>query len=296
MAQTVLITLTSAGVDTGPFDLYSNIDGFTVPFEDNVPKLDLEAGYTSILVPDSASIVRVQSDNVLCDNFIDLTISTTTTSTTTMAPSCVTLENASSFTVFGNASVSNSGDTLIDGDVGTSVPGNITGFPPGIIIGNEHEGDSESTLAIISILNVINCLSSLPPTGTYVDQITSETVTPGIYTCSGVGFTVSFEVIFDGMGDPDSVFVFQVEQNLSFTPLITISLINGAQPCNIYWIVKDGSVTIDPTLEVVGNILSQGTITFGSQAILTGRALTTGNVVLNENDITICDCSINPCE
>lgn len=74
MAQTVLITLTTTGADTGPFDLYSNTDGFVVPFETGVSKLDLEAGYTSVLVPDSASIVRIQSSNVLCDNFIDLNI------------------------------------------------------------------------------------------------------------------------------------------------------------------------------------------------------------------------------
>lgn len=81
MAQTIFITLTLAGTDTGPFDLYSNVDGFLVPFETNISKIDLEAGYTSFLVPDAAITLRVQSDSVLCSNYIDLTIGSTTTTT-----------------------------------------------------------------------------------------------------------------------------------------------------------------------------------------------------------------------
>lgn len=104
MAQTVLITLTTAGADTGPFDLYSNIDGFTVPFENNVAKLDLEAGYTSVVVPDSATTIRVQSDNVLCDNYIDLAIITTTTSTSTTTTTSTSTTSTSTSTTTSTSS------------------------------------------------------------------------------------------------------------------------------------------------------------------------------------------------
>lgn len=82
MAQTVLITLTTAGADTGPFSLYSDADGYVSAFETSVAKSSLVAGYTSNLVPDLATIVRVQSTN-LCTNYVDLTITGTTTTTTT---------------------------------------------------------------------------------------------------------------------------------------------------------------------------------------------------------------------
>jgi hypothetical protein len=85
MAQTVLITLTTAGADTGPFDLFSDADSYVAPFETGVAKIDLTSGYTSVLVPDLATIVRVQSDSV-CTNYIDLSIVVTTTTTTTSAP------------------------------------------------------------------------------------------------------------------------------------------------------------------------------------------------------------------
>jgi len=83
--MTVLITLTVAGTDSGPFNLYSNLDGFTSAFETGVSKASLLAGYSSALVPDFTTIVRVLSTGV-CTNYIDITLdaTTTTTSSTTV--------------------------------------------------------------------------------------------------------------------------------------------------------------------------------------------------------------------
>jgi hypothetical protein len=85
--MTVLITLTTAGADTGNFNLYSNLDGYTAAFETGVDKTALEAGYISYVVPDGTTIVRVKSD-ALCQNYIDISLvePTTTTTTTTTAP------------------------------------------------------------------------------------------------------------------------------------------------------------------------------------------------------------------
>jgi len=84
--MTVLITLTLAGSDTGPFDLYSNADGFTTPFQTGVAKSVLEAGLSSGAVPDGSTIILVKSTGT-CDRDLYLNISgaptTTTTSSTT---------------------------------------------------------------------------------------------------------------------------------------------------------------------------------------------------------------------
>lgn len=83
MALTVFITLTVAGTDTGPFDLYSDADGYTSAFETGVSKASLLAGYTSTLVPDAATIVRVKSNSAGCTNYVDIPITGVTTTTTT---------------------------------------------------------------------------------------------------------------------------------------------------------------------------------------------------------------------
>lgn len=84
--MTLLITLSIAGSDTGPFNLYSDVDGFTSAFEVGVLKIDLLMGYTSYVVPDGTSIVRVMSDSGSCKNYIDLTVNVTTTTTSTDPP------------------------------------------------------------------------------------------------------------------------------------------------------------------------------------------------------------------
>jgi hypothetical protein len=90
----VVILLTTAGTDTGPFSIYTNSDGFTTPIETNVPKSSLTTppGH-SVNIPNDATIVRVCSNNPVCTNCINLavpsgTTTTTTTSTTTTTDPC----------------------------------------------------------------------------------------------------------------------------------------------------------------------------------------------------------------
>jgi hypothetical protein len=82
--MTVYITITSAGTDTGPFNLYSNVDGYVSTFATNVAKATLLAGY-AVSVPAGTTTVRIMS-NGDCTNFIDVIVSTTTTTTTTSEP------------------------------------------------------------------------------------------------------------------------------------------------------------------------------------------------------------------
>jgi hypothetical protein len=91
--MTVLITLTTAGISTGPFNLYSNVDGYAVPFESSVPKASLVLGYTSVLVPTGTTTVQVKSLGT-CTTGVNILIGgvTTTTAipTTTIAPTTST--------------------------------------------------------------------------------------------------------------------------------------------------------------------------------------------------------------
>jgi hypothetical protein len=87
--MTVLITLTTAGIDSGPFDLYSDLDGYLSAFATGVTRSALLAGYSSSVVPDYTTTIRVVSVGD-CTNFIDIYLSgtgiTTTTTTTVVNP------------------------------------------------------------------------------------------------------------------------------------------------------------------------------------------------------------------
>lgn len=99
--MTILITLTTIGIDCSTFDIYSNVDGFISAFETNVSKASLSAGFSSANAPNGTTIIRVKAKG-LCSNYIDLTLngspitttttsssSSTTTTTTTVPPECL---------------------------------------------------------------------------------------------------------------------------------------------------------------------------------------------------------------
>lgn len=88
MPQTVIITIAAAGSDTGPFNIYSDVDAYVTAFASGIAKASLLAGYTSSAVPDAATSVRVKSNNDTCTNYVDMAITGSTTTTTTIAPNC----------------------------------------------------------------------------------------------------------------------------------------------------------------------------------------------------------------
>jgi hypothetical protein len=87
--MTITITLSAAGVDTGPFSLFSDVDGYTTAFVTGVSRTALLAGYTTSLAFPGTTIVRVQSTS-LCTNYIDITLVLPTTTTTTSTSTCPT--------------------------------------------------------------------------------------------------------------------------------------------------------------------------------------------------------------
>jgi hypothetical protein len=91
-----LITLTTAGTGTGPFDLYSNVGGYAAPFETNVPKSSLVSGYTSNSVTAGTTIIRVQSTSVGCPNYVDISVAGITTTTTSTSTTSTTTPGNSS--------------------------------------------------------------------------------------------------------------------------------------------------------------------------------------------------------
>lgn len=87
--MTAIITLTTIGTDAGPFNLYSNLDGYTSAFAVGITDTQLLTGYASDVVPDGTTIIRAKSFGI-CTNFIDLLILPAPTTTTTSSSSSTT--------------------------------------------------------------------------------------------------------------------------------------------------------------------------------------------------------------
>jgi activator of HSP90 ATPase len=126
----VTITLTTAGTDTGPFNLYSDIDGFVSAFETGVSKAALLAGYTSTLVPNGTTIIRVMSANPLCTNFIDIVIDKECTTTTTTSSTSSTTSTTSTTSSTSTTTSTSSSTTTTTSTSSTTTTSTTTEVPP----------------------------------------------------------------------------------------------------------------------------------------------------------------------
>ena len=208
--------------------------------------------------------------------------------------SCTTLGRASNFDILAHANITNTGATVIPNNLGLYPGTSVVGFPPGIVNGIQHITDTTASNAKDDATAAFICLGALTPTGSVLADIGGTTITPGVYSVSS-SLTITGTVTLDGEGDPDAIFVFQIPTTFLPTSSTIVSLINNAQPCNVYW-VTGSSATLDTGANVVGNIIANISVTFDTGASLTGKAFAlTGSVTLDTNIITECQCTINPC-
>jgi len=88
----VTITLTNPGTDTGPFNIYTNMDNYVVPIATSVPRSTLVgAGYVAIVDGNTSTIKVESTGNCTSSIFLSVirpttTSTTSTTSSTTTAP------------------------------------------------------------------------------------------------------------------------------------------------------------------------------------------------------------------
>lgn len=124
--MTTLITLViPVGGDAGPFNLSSNVNGYTPPFETNIPALTLTAGYTTSLVPDGTTTIRVTSVGV-CTNYIDIPVVLTPTTTTTSSSSSTSTSTTTAVPITTTTTSSSSTSTSTSTSTTTATPTTTT--------------------------------------------------------------------------------------------------------------------------------------------------------------------------
>ncbi len=206
----------------------------------------------------------------------------------------VALGAADSFAVLGGSTVTNTGSSVISGDLGVSPGTAVTGFPPGTVIGGTiHANDGLAAQARGALSTAYDDAKRRSSTATISADLAGSRLTPGVYT-SASSLGLSGDLTLDAQGDPNAVFVFQAGSTLTVSAASRVLLIGGAQACNVFWQVGD-SATIGSTSPFGGNILALNSITLTTGATLNGRALArNGAVTLDTNTITKAACSTPP--
>lgn len=201
----------------------------------------------------------------------------------------VDLGTVESYSVLGGQTVTNTGPSVLSSDLGVS-PGNaITGFPPGIFGGVLHAGDAEALQAQSDLTIAYDDAAGRAPTANVAGDLVGQTLVGGVYNSSGpIG--LSGTVTLDAQGDPNTVFIFQAASSLITASNSTVSLINGAQACNVYWQVGS-SATLGTSSEFKGTLMALTSATATTDATIEGRILArNGQVALDNNVITAPGC------
>jgi hypothetical protein len=206
----------------------------------------------------------------------------------------VGLGTADSFAVLAGSTVTNTGRSVISGDLGVTPGAAVTGFPPGLVTaGTIHAADAVALQAQGDLTTAYNDAASRPSTSAVSADLAGRTLTSGVYT-SATSLGLSGDLTLDGQGDPNAVFVFQAGSTLTAGASSRVLFIGGAQACNVFWQVGS-SATIGSGSAFAGNILALTSISMTTGATLYGRALArNGAVTLDTNTITTSTCVTPP--
>lgn len=198
------------------------------------------------------------------------------------------LGGADSYGVLGASAVTNTGPTVVSGDVGVSPQSSVTGFdgPPGglIVDGTLHQTDAHAAQAQNDTTTAYDVAASLTPTSSGIAELNGLSLSPGVY--SGGALVLSDNGALVLAGDAESVWVFQAASTLTIGSATSIIITGGASACNVFWQVGS-SATLGISAQFQGTVLADQSITATTGATVTGRLLArTGAVTMDTNSVS----------
>lgn len=206
----------------------------------------------------------------------------------------VNLATAGSFAVLGGSTVTNTGPSVLNGDLGVAPGTALVGFgSPAVVNGATHANDAVAQQAQADLTTAYNVAAGepvAPANDLSTTDLGNRTLTPGAYRYSSDA-QLTGPLTLDAQGDPNAQFIFEIASALTTAPASSVVLINGASPCNVYWQVGS-SATLDTTTAFQGNLMALTSISLNNGATVNGRLLArNGQVSLINNVVGISGCA-----
>jgi hypothetical protein len=188
--------------------------------------------------------------------------------------SLVPLGVAGNFRVLAGTTVTNTGATTVNGNLGVSPGSAVTGFPPGTVTGAIHKADKAAAAGQRDLVTAYNTAKTRGG-GCYVSvagNLGGRTLGPGVYKSTSSLAISSGDLTLTAHGHPSAVFIFQTVTKFTVTSGRHVILAGGALASHIYWAIGS-SATLGTTAVVYGVILAHKSISLATGATLHGRAL-----------------------
>ncbi len=201
----------------------------------------------------------------------------------------VLLGTSAGYAVLGGSTVTNTGNSVLNGSLGLSPGTSITGFPPGIVVppGTIDNANAAAAQAQSDLTAAYVDAAGRPLNATTTADLGNLILVGGVYAGPSKGaLSLTGPLTLDGAGDPNSVFIFQTDSTLITASSSTVTLINSAQECNVFWQVGS-SATLGTSSVFAGNILALTSITVTTGVTVHGRALARNGAVTLDTDTFI---------
>jgi len=201
----------------------------------------------------------------------------------------VDLGDASTYAVLSGASVGNTVSapgaphTTLRGDLGVNAAAQPTGFPPGVYTGAKQVGNAAASSAHDDLVAAYTEVAARTGGASLAGALGGTTIMPGLHTVAGAVSNTT-TVTLNGGGDPNAVFVFQVDGALAVAAGSHVVLTNGARASRVFWQVN-GAGAIGANADFAGTLMALDAVAVGNGTLVNGRAFArNGALTLDANE------------
>jgi hypothetical protein len=187
--------------------------------------------------------------------------------------------------VLGGQAVTNTGPSVLNGDLGVSPGTALSGFGlPAVVNGATHNNDAVASQAQADLTTAYDVAAGQAVTADLTGtDLGNRTLTAGAYRFSSSA-QLTGQLTLNAQGDPNAQFVFMIGSTLTTASASSVVLTNGASPCNVYWQIGS-SATLGSTTAFQGTLMALSSISLNNGVTVLGRMLARNDQVSLINDV-----------